>query len=170
MKAQELIGRRFTLRAGYRHTIERGEYDFGGETGVVVDATDNNISFKLDKRFPVLDEWDNELVFDDQTFDDGSALGWFADAIGDAEDYSGLAWEYYYSLARERIAFLGAVYKDSLDGKEFTLNGEKTNPVTLIMVNQLTDDERGRITRLKVGQEIVFGGGAGEEFVLRRVS
>lgn len=167
MKAQELIGRRFTLRAGYRHTIERGEYDFGGETGVVVDATDNNISFKLDKRFPVLDEWNNELVFDDQTFDDGSALGWFADAVAEPEA-AGLEWG--YKLTWARAAFLEAVYKDTFGGKEYTLNGEEANPIVFMVVNQLTDQDRGRITRLKVGQEIVFGGGAGEEFVLRRTS
>lgn len=161
MEAQELIGRRFTLRAGYRHTIERGEYDFGGETGVVVDATDNNISFKLDKRFPVLDEWDNKLVFDDQTFDDGSALGWFADAIAHPEDHG---------LAEERVSFIKKLYGYSAKEKTFTLDGQQVDLVDFLVENQLTDDERGRITRLKVGQEIVFGGGAGAEFVLRRVS
>jgi len=52
--------------------------------------------------------------------------------------------------------------------KRFTLDGDTVEIVEFISVNDLTKKEIREIAKLRVGGEIVYGGGAGAEFVLRR--
>lgn len=53
--------------------------------------------------------------------------------------------------------------------KRFTLDGETVEIVSFISDNDFTKKEIKEIASMKVGDEIIYGGGAAAEFILRRV-
>jgi hypothetical protein len=55
------------------------------------------------------------------------------------------------------------------DHRIFTLDGDVVDIATFIEDNGFDRSDLDQITRLEVGEHIIYGGGAFAEFVLRRI-
>ena len=61
------VGQKIVFTSGYA-MVNRDGFELDGMEGEVVKKNPDAIFVKLDKHYPILDEWDNCLIFDTDAY------------------------------------------------------------------------------------------------------